>query len=560
MSVAAVAARATGVDSGTAWSIQPPSGPVVGDSAVGDFRLGTANSGIHVSQVNDGELVLTPALTSEFDGALLPANWFGTPWNPGASTVVGSGVMTVDGSRSGPFPVQPAGQSLEFVATFSTDLFEHAGFAVTLETEVYAIFSIKLDGKLYARTSDSIVDISTPMPEDYLGTPHRYRIDWGVSSATYYVDGVQVANHSMTIADSMRPLFSDFNVGHGSLTVDWMRLAPYASSGTFTSRVLDAGTEVVWSTAEWTAQLPPGTGLSFRARFGNTAIPDATWTPFSEINASGDSIGGISRYVQYQVVLTGDGSTTPTLQDVTFRASAEPPPPAVSLSIDDVTVTEGNSGTTNLQFNVLLSGPSTRTVAVNYATADGTASAGSDYSPVSGQLLFAPGETVQPIVVPVLTDTTFELTETFSMNLSGSINATIRIARGTATILDEDPGAPTVMGQPVNRLVSMGFDTSFTFFAPGNPAPTYQWQISTNGGASWANLSNGAPFSGTTTATLAIASASTQLDRHVLSMRLDEQSRVRHEQDCQPDGDDAGDLHRRLQRRQEGGRHGVPTI
>ena len=50
-----------------------------------------------------------------------------------------------------------------------------------------------------------------------------------------------------------------------------MRLAPYASSGTFTSRVLDAGTEVVWSTAEWTAQLPPGTGLSLSARFGNTA-------------------------------------------------------------------------------------------------------------------------------------------------------------------------------------------------------------------------------------------------------------------------------------------------
>ena len=43
-------------------------------------------------------------------------------------------------------------------------------------------------------------------------------------------------------------------------------------------------------------------------------------------------------------------------------------------------------------------------------------------------------------------------------------------------------GPPTVMGQPVNRLVWMGFGSSFTFFAPGNPAPTYQWQISTNRG------------------------------------------------------------------------------
>ena len=345
--------------------------------------LGSADSSIHVSQVSDGELVLTPSLTSEFDGAL--CRRIGSPpMESGGTTVVGGGAMTVDGSRSGPDAVIRQDSRSNSWRRFRPICSNTPG-SPSPWSWMWSIFSVRAndhgDAKLYARLSDGIVEKKTEL-DGYLGTPHRYRIDWGVSSATYYIDGVQVASHSMTIADSMRPLFSDFNVGHGSLTVDWMRLAPYALSGTFTSRVLDAGTEVVWSTAEWTAQLLPGTGLSLGARFGNTAIPDATWTPFSEINASGDSIGGISRYVQYQVVLTGDGSSTPTLQDVTFRASAEPPPPAVSLSIDDVTVTEGNSGTTNLEFNVVLSGPSTRTVAVNYTTADGTASAGSDYSSV----------------------------------------------------------------------------------------------------------------------------------------------------------------------------------
>ena len=57
--------------------------------------------------------------------------------------------------------------------------------------------------------------------------------------------------------------------------------------------------------------------------------------------------------------------------------------PTPSLSINDVTVTEGNTGTTSATFNVTLSAASGQTVIVNYATADGTATAGSDYAATS---------------------------------------------------------------------------------------------------------------------------------------------------------------------------------
>jgi ELWxxDGT repeat protein len=116
---------------------------------------------------------------------------------------------------------------------------------------------------------------------------------------------------------------------------------------------------------------------------------------------------------------------------------AVPPPPA--LSINDVTVTEGNSGTTTANFTVTLSAASTATVTVAYATANGTALAPSDYASTSGTLTFAPGQTSQTITVPIVGDTRDEFHETFLVNLSNPANATIADAQGVGTIADNDP-------------------------------------------------------------------------------------------------------------------------
>src|SRR5205814_1890801 len=109
-----------------------------------------------------------------------------------------------------------------------------------------------------------------------------------------------------------------------------------------------------------------------------------------------------------------------------------------------VTVTEGNSGTTNANFTVTLSPASGRAVTVNYATADGTAAAPADYVSVpTSTLIFNPGETTKSITVPVNGDTVDETDETFAVNLSNPTNATLSTATGTGTILDDD-GPPTV--------------------------------------------------------------------------------------------------------------------
>ena len=104
---------------------------------------------------------------------------------------------------------------------------------------------------------------------------------------------------------------------------------------------------------------------------------------------------------------------------------------------------EGNSGTTNLNFNVTLSAASGQTITVDYATADGTALIGNDYQPATGTLTFNPGETSKPLTVMANGDTQDEPNETFVVNLSNATNATLSKGQGTGTIVNDDaPAGP----------------------------------------------------------------------------------------------------------------------
>ncbi len=116
-----------------------------------------------------------------------------------------------------------------------------------------------------------------------------------------------------------------------------------------------------------------------------------------------------------------------------------------TISINDVTLTEGNTGTSNATFTVSLSAAATSNVTVNYTTADGTATAGSDYTTTSGLVTFTPGQTTQTITVPVIGDTIVEPNETFFVNLTTPTNATIADNQGIGTIINDDnAGTPTL--------------------------------------------------------------------------------------------------------------------
>jgi hypothetical protein len=108
------------------------------------------------------------------------------------------------------------------------------------------------------------------------------------------------------------------------------------------------------------------------------------------------------------------------------------------VKIGDASVSEGNRGTTSLKLPVTLSWVSDQTVMVNYATADGTAQKKSDYTATSGTLTFQPGQTSRTISVAIKTDRKREPNETFTVELSNAVDATIIDGSATATILNDD--------------------------------------------------------------------------------------------------------------------------
>lgn len=112
---------------------------------------------------------------------------------------------------------------------------------------------------------------------------------------------------------------------------------------------------------------------------------------------------------------------------------------APSLTINDVSVTEGNSGTKNLNFTVTLSKASGQTVTVNYATANGTATAGTDYVAKTDALTFSPGSAlIRTVSIVINSDSVVEGNETLFVLLSGASNASIGRARGAGTITNDD--------------------------------------------------------------------------------------------------------------------------
>ena len=130
---------------------------------------------------------------------------------------------------------------------------------------------------------------------------------------------------------------------------------------------------------------------------------------------------------------------------------------STQISINDVAALE-SAGT--FRFTVSLSRPSTSTVTVRVATANGTARSGksADYNAISGTLSFAPGVVSQTVSVTVRNDTTVEPNETFFVNLSSASGATIADSQGIGTILNDDgAGGAGGAGGP-NR-----------FFAGGSP-------------------------------------------------------------------------------------------
>jgi Glycosyl hydrolases family 16/Calx-beta domain len=140
-----------------------------------------------------------------------------------------------------------------------------------------------------------------------------------------------------------------------------------------------------------------------------------------------------------------------------------------TLSIGDFSQLEGNAAGM-ISLNVTLSKASTTNVLVNFATLDGTAAAGIDFTgKTNGELVFAPGETAKIISISTNGDDIKEADETFQILLLNPVNATIVRDRATATLKNDDSDNPL-------NIPTTGFTSPETY-----AGKTLVWQDEFNG-------------------------------------------------------------------------------
>ncbi|NQT85807.1 lamin tail domain-containing protein [bacterium] len=225
-----------------------------------------------------------------------------------------------------------------------------------------------------------------------------------------------------TLANNSAHAMTVFTPGNG---VSFQR-RPYAGGG--------SAHNTVGTSNHWVRLVRIGDMLtSYRS-------PDGTdWTYINSVSVP------MTAEVEIGLAVTShnDGAiATAVIDNVEVRAIDAP-----VVSIDDVSVAEGDSGTVEAAFTVTLSRAASMPVSVAYATADGAATTGEgDYDALSGSLTFNPGESLTKTVrVTVHSDVEFESLETFALELSDPRNCVLDSTQGTASILDDEVDVPTAL-------------------------------------------------------------------------------------------------------------------
>ena len=157
--------------------------------------------------------------------------------------------------------------------------------------------------------------------------------------------------------------------------------------------------------------------------------------------------GGVAGTAPASLTVGGDGLAAGSSASLLIAGQELLMRVAPSASVGDVSLAEPASGITYANFAVTLSAASPRAVAVNFATADGTAHSPEDYAPVSGVVGFSPGETRKTVAVAVKADAVNEGPETFSLNLSGAADAAVADGGGVATITQAVAAGPVIISE-----------------------------------------------------------------------------------------------------------------
>ncbi|MEM1366955.1 MAG: Calx-beta domain-containing protein [Cyanobacteria bacterium P01_H01_bin.15] len=289
---------------------------------------------------------------------------------------------------------------------------------------------------------------------DYEATAGTVRIEPGETLQTVPVvllgDQVEEDDEAFTLS-----LFNGVNAnivdGEGLATIEDDDPLPTLSVEGFSSQEGDEGTV----TGDFVVTLAGATSFPVSFDFATTDGTATEGEDYEAVNGRrilqpGETTLRIPVSILGDLAMEGDETFTLSLSNITNATISTGSATAVildddsdigrpTLSVDDVSLNEGDVGVTQAEFMVTLSEASEATVSVDFRTSEDSATAAVDYTPVNGTLTFAPGETEKLIVVEIIGDGTFEADETFSLTLSESINADILDEVATGTIFNDDP-------------------------------------------------------------------------------------------------------------------------
>ena len=219
---------------------------------------------------------------------------------------------------------------------------------------------------------------------------------------------------------------------------------------------------------------PEGTTLAYSLAGGNESGSfevDATSGELFYTGAGEDFESATTRFTL--TVRASDGSET---ADTTVTVDVTDVDDTPAIRVANADATEGDD--TEMLFRVTLQSASTGMVTVNYATADGTATAGEDYTATSGTLTFAPGETEKTVSVAIIDDTMEDSGETFTLVLSDPSGGRLADAEATGTIFNTE--VPTSVSEADGEDLPADTTTTGVIAVNGcatgtieNPVPHY---------------------------------------------------------------------------------------
>nr|WP_257469951.1 FG-GAP-like repeat-containing protein [Prochlorococcus marinus] len=205
------------------------------------------------------------------------------------------------------------------------------------------------------------------------------------------------------------------------------------------NQTTDEDVTVAYATSNGTATA----GADYTATSGTLTISAGATSGTFNVPVLADSLDENNETVN----ITLTNPTNASISDSTATLTITDDDATPSITIADLTTSNENAS--NATFTVSLSNASSQDITLDYATSNGTATAGSDYTATSGTLTISAGATSGTFNVPVLADSLDEVNETATITLSNASNASISDSTATLTITDDD-AAPTLSFNNIN--------------------------------------------------------------------------------------------------------------